>query len=144
MRRLAAVILLLSGLPMFAGDLPPDLATALKEFDQATAGSDICTLARLVADDYVLVNSDATVENKQQYLADFRLPGFKIDPYVMEERVERVWENTAVIGGLVHLNWTQDGKRQTRLLRLVHVWAKRDDHWRATYTQVARVPPASP
>ncbi len=137
--RLAGAILVILGLPMFAGTLPPDLAKALNEFDQATIESDIPTLARLVADDYVLVNSDATVENKQQYLADFRLPGFKIDPYVMEQRVERVWDNTAVIGGLVHLNWTQDGKHQARLLRFVHVWAKSDNHWRATYTQVTRV-----
>ena len=138
--RLAAIILVLIGLPMFARDLPPDLAKALHEFDRGTIEGDIPTLARLVADDYVLVNSDATVENKQQYLADFKLPGFKIDPYVMEQRIERVWDNTAVIGGLVHLTWTQDGKHQTRLLRFVHVWARRDDHWRATYTQVTRLP----
>src|SRR5689334_21937935 len=118
--RFACVILVLIGLPMFAGDLPPDLAKALREFDRGTIEGDIPTLARLVADDYVLVNSDATVENKQQYLADFRLPGFKIAPYVMEQRIERLWDNTAVIGGLVHLNWTQDGQRRTRLLRFVH------------------------
>jgi hypothetical protein len=44
------------------------------------------------------------------------------------------------MGGLVHLSWTQDGKNQTRLLRVAYVRAKRDGHWRATYTQVTRVP----
>ena len=46
------------------------------------------------------MNSDASVEDKRQFLADFRLP-FKIDPYVVEERVEKVWGETAVFGGLV-------------------------------------------
>lgn len=125
---------------MFAADLPADLEKALEEFDQATVRNDIPTLARLVADDYVLVNSDSSLQDKQSYLADFKVPGFKVEPYVMEQRVERLWDNTAVIGGVIHLKWTLDGKREARLLRVVHVWARRDDRWRATYTQLTRVP----
>ena len=74
-------------------------------------------------------------------LADFNLPGFKIDPYVLEQPVVRVWGDGAVVGGVVHLGWTQDGKHQSRVLRVAHVWAKRGDHWEATYTQLTRVPP---
>jgi ketosteroid isomerase-like protein len=138
--KLAAAILVLSAAPALAVELPPDLAKAVQEYDRAQIHNDIPTLERLVADDYVLVNSNATVENKQQFLADFSLPGFKIDPYVVEQPVEKMWANAAVIGGLVHLSWTQDGKHQTRLLRVAYVWAKRNGHWQATYTQVTRVP----
>jgi ketosteroid isomerase-like protein len=138
--KLAAAILLLSAMPALAVELPPDLVKAVKDYDRAQVHNDIPSLRRLVADDYVLVNSNATVENKQQFLADFNLPGFKIDPYVVEQPVEKVWGNAAVIGGLVHLSWTQDGKHQTRLLRVAYIWAKRNGHWQATYTQVTRVP----
>jgi ketosteroid isomerase-like protein len=138
--KIATAILLLSAVPALAVELPPDLAKAVKDYDRAQVHNDILTLKRLVADDYVLVNSNATVENKQQFLADFSLPGFKIDPYVVEQPVEKVWGNAAVIGGLVHLSWTQDGKHQTRLLRVAYVWVKRDGHWQATYSQVTRVP----
>jgi ketosteroid isomerase-like protein len=138
--KLAAAILVLSAAPALAVELPPDLAKAVQDYDRAQIHNDIPTLERLVADDYVLVNSNATVENKQQFLADFSLPGFKIDPYVVEQPVEKMWGNAAVIGGLVHLSWTQDGKHQTRLLRVAYVWAKRNGHWQATYTQVTRVP----
>jgi len=138
--KLAATILLLSAVPALAVELPPDLAKAIKEYDRAQVHNDIPTLERLVTDDYVLVNSNATVENKQQFLADFNLPGFKIDPYVVEQPVEKVWGNAAVIGGLVHLSWTQDGKHQTRLLRVAYIWAKRNGLWQATYAQVTRVP----
>jgi len=138
--KLVAAVLVLSAAPALAAELPPDLAKAVRDYDQAQFHNDITTLEQLVADDYMLVNSNATVENKQQFLADFNLPGFKIDPYVLEQPVAKVWGDAAVVGGLVHLGWIQDGKHQTRVLRVAYVWAKRSDHWQATYAQVTRVP----
>jgi ketosteroid isomerase-like protein len=138
-RGLAAALTALCAVPAPGGDLPADLAAAVSAYDQATVRGDIPALDRLVADDYVLVNSDASVENKRQYLADFNLPGFKIDPYVREQPMEKVWGDAAVVGGVVHLSWTQDGKHQARVLRLVYVWARRDGKWQMTYTQVTRV-----
>jgi ketosteroid isomerase-like protein len=138
--KLFAVVLVLSTAPVLAAELPPDLAKAIQEYDRAQVSNDTAALARLVDDDYVLVNSNASVENKQQFLADFHLPGFKIDPYVIEQPVQKVWGDGAVIGGLLNLSWTQDGKHQTRRLRVAYVWAKRDGRWRATYGQVTRVP----
>jgi ketosteroid isomerase-like protein len=120
--------------------LPPDLAKAVDDYNQATIHNDVETLGRLITEDYTLVNSDATLQNKQSYLTDFKVPGFRLDPYVMEQPVLKVWDNTALTGGLLHLNWTQDGRHQGRVLRIVHVWAKRDGHWRLTYTQLTRVP----
>ena len=138
--KFTAAILAVGALPAFAGALPPDLAKAVRDYEHAQFSNDIPTLERLVADDYVLVNSNATVENKQQFLADFNLPGFKIDPYVMEQPVEKVWGDAAVIGGLVHLSWTQDGKHQARVVRVAYVWSRSNGHWQARYAQVTRVP----
>jgi hypothetical protein len=72
--------------PALAAELPPDLARAMKNYDQAQIHNDIATLDQLVTEDFTLVNSNASVENKQQYLADFSLPGFKIDPYARISR----------------------------------------------------------
>jgi ketosteroid isomerase-like protein len=142
-QRLSAAVLVLGAVPARGGNLPADLETAVKEYDRATVHNDMPALERLVADDYVLVNSDASVENKRQYLADFNLPGFKIDPYVREQQIEKVWGDAAVVGGVVHLSWTQDGRHQARVLRVAYVWARRDGKWQMTYTQVTRVPQAS-
>lgn len=120
-------------------ELPPDLAKAMNEYDQATFRNDIVVLGELVADDYMLVNSDSTVQDKQSYLADFTVAGFRLDPYVMQEPVLKIWGNTALTAGRLHLAWTQDGRRQKRLVRIAHVWAKDDGHWRLTYTQLTRV-----
>lgn len=137
--KLAFAVLAVAPIAAIAG-LPPELAKAAKEYDRATVHGDVRLLAQLFADDYMLVNSDASVEDKPQAIADFLLPGFRIDPYVMEHATERAWSDGAVISGVVNLSWTQDGKHHARRLRIAHVWARRDGRWQMTYTQVTRVP----
>lgn len=138
--KLVTAVLVLSAAPALGAELPPDLAKAVQDYNQAQFRNDVATLEHLVADDYLLINSNATTENKQEFLADFKLPGFRIDPYVFEQPVTKVWGDGAVVSGIIHLGWTQDGKHQSRVLRVAHVWAKRGDHWEATYTQLTRVP----
>jgi len=120
--------------------LPPDLAKAVSDYDHATLHNDVRTLSSLVAEDYVLVNSDSSVQDKRSYLSDFARPGFKIDPYVIEQPLQRVWGEVALTGGSLHLTWTQDGKHQERKLRIAHVWARSGARWQIVYTQLTRVP----
>jgi ketosteroid isomerase-like protein len=117
-----------------------DLDDAVLAYDQATVNNDVATLARLVSDDYVLVNSDSTLQDKQSYLEDFKVPGFKLDPYVLEKPVRRSWGDTALVAGLVQLSWTLKGEHHSRLLRIAHVWTKAEGRWRLAYTQLTRVP----
>jgi ketosteroid isomerase-like protein len=120
--------------------LPPDLARALDAYNQATVRNDTRTLAGLVTDDYVLVNSDASVQGKASYLADFAVPGFKIEPYAVESPLYRVTRDTALTAGVQALHWTQDGRAQTRRLRIAHLWVRQAGRWRIAYTQLTRIP----
>lgn len=138
--KLAVLLFALSALRPVAEELSPDLAAALSSYDRAHYQSDLPRLASLVTDDYVLVNSDASVENKEQFLADFRLPGFKIEPYVREQSINKVWDCGAVTAAMFHLSWTQDGVKRTRALRYADVWIKKNGQWKVTLTQVTRVP----
>ncbi len=120
--------------------VPSDLARAWSDYNQASINSDVAVLATLVTDDYMLVNSDASVQDKRSYLADFRVPGFKLDPYKIEQPLQKIWGSTALTSGVFNLGWMQDGRHQNRRLRIAHVWTKKDDRWRITYTQLTRVP----
>lgn len=122
-----------------AAALPDDLARALDAHHRATVAKDIAALGALVTDDYLLVNSDATVQDKRSYLADFEMPDFRIDPFTVEQPTYRVDGDMAVTGGLMTLRWTQAGRQERRRLRVGHVWVKRDRHWRIAYTQLTRV-----
>jgi ketosteroid isomerase-like protein len=133
---LAAALLFLSAPPA----LPPDLARAVESCDAAQIRGDVAALSELVADDFVLVNSDSSVQDKPSFLADFHAPGFHIEASTVEEPLRKIFGDAAVVGGLLRLAWTQDGKRQERLLRVAYVWIKRDGRWRAAYAQLTRVP----
>lgn len=136
--RFVAAIALFFALPAVGAELPADLAQALNEFDRAHFESDIGSLIRLTSETYMVLNSDLSLEDKKQFLADFALPGFKIDPYARLQESNSVWPDAAVTTGLVRLSWTQDGRHQTRLLRYVDVWRKQNGSWRATFTQVTQ------
>ncbi len=124
----------------FGNQLPADLAQAWEDYDRATVGKDVARLAALVTDDYLLVNSDSSVQDKKSYLTDFSLPGFKLDPYEIEQPLQKFWGDAALTGGVFTLGWTQAGRHQTRRLRVAHVWSKKDGRWRIAYTQLTRVP----
>ncbi|HLT91869.1 MAG TPA: nuclear transport factor 2 family protein [Woeseiaceae bacterium] len=126
--------------PAGAGKLPPDLAQAMHDYDQATFSNDIETYRRVVAEDYQLVNSDSSLEDKELSIVPFAEPGFRIDPHVTEEPLQIVWDGGAVLGGRLRLSWTQGGVHHTRVVRRAHVWARRDGRWQLVYTQVTRVP----
>jgi ketosteroid isomerase-like protein len=123
-----------------ASQLPSDLAWALAAYNQATIRKNVAVLAELVTDDYMLVNSDSSVQDKASYLADFKVPGFELEPYLIEQPVYRVRGEAALTGGTFRLNWTQEGRHHSRRLRIAHFWVKKNDRWLIDYTQLTRVP----
>ena len=140
MRLLAAILafaLWPTGMAM-AKPLPADLARAIDDYNRATVANDVTALSSLMTDDYVLVNSDGSVQDKQSYLADFLVHGFRIEPYAMEQPISRVHGPTALSSWAMRLDWTQDGARQSRKLRIVHWWIRQRGHWKIEYTQLTR------
>src|SRR3982751_4185817 len=123
---LAAAALLAEG----GAALPPDLAKAAHDYDQAQVRSDKAELTRLLADDYLLQNSSGQVQDKASFIADSTAPGFHIEPFVVEEPVEKLLGDTALLGGVSTLKGTDGGKPFTARLRFVDVWAKGAGHWR--------------
>ena len=122
-----------------AAPLPADLAAAAHAYDAAQVNGDRAALERLVADDYVLVNGAGQVQDKARLIADYVAPGFKLDPFTIEEPVEKVFGDTALLGGRVDMTGTDGGQRFALVVRFVDTWAKRDGQWRVVYSQVTRV-----
>ncbi|MBS0366025.1 MAG: nuclear transport factor 2 family protein [Proteobacteria bacterium] len=118
--------------------LPPDLRAAVTAYDRAQVRGDRAALERLLADDYLLVNSHGKLESKEQLIADYTAPGFSLQPFTVEQPVQRYWENGAVTGGVATLSGTDGGKSYRVRLRFTDVWAKRKGVWQVIYTQAAR------
>lgn len=120
--------------------LPPALAKAVDGFDRAQMTGDGELLKRLLADDYVLVNSRALVEDKADFIHDYTAPGFRLEPYTVEDEVVRSWPGGAVLGGLVTLQGTSEGKPFKVRLRFADIWREKDGTWQVIFTQATRVP----
>ena len=138
----AVVAALLSLQPASAAPTQPpaDLARALDAYHRATVSNDVATLGDLVTDDYVLVNSDASVQDKASYLADFAAPGFKLDPYDVGRPIYAVRGEAALTAWTFRLSWSQNGRHQARRLRIAHFWVSEQGRWRIAYTQLTRIP----
>jgi hypothetical protein len=123
-----------------AATVPPDLAAAVAAYDKAQIDGERAELEHWLADDYLLINSSGKSETKAQLVADYTTPGFKLEPFVVQQPVERVWRDGAVMGGIATLRGTDGGKRYEVRLRFADIWARRNGRWQVVYTQVAKAP----
>jgi hypothetical protein len=121
-----------------ANELPSDLATAVKAYDEAQVHGDRAELERLLADDYTLISSSGQIQNKAQLISDFTAPGYKLEPFVVKDPIEKVWSTGAVMGGVATLRGIDGGKRFEATLRFADIWAKRNGRWQVIYTHVSR------
>lgn len=125
----------------FAGNaLPPDLARAASEYDRAQVHGDRVALTRLLADDYVLINSRARVENKAQLIADYVAPDFRLNPFTVKHPVTKVWGNAAILSGVARLTGMSGGKPYDVTLHFADVWRRSQGRWQVVFTEVTAVP----
>ena len=120
--------------------VPVDLAKAAHDYDQAQVKSDRAELERLIADDYQLHNSGGQVQDKASFIADQVAPGYRLEPFVIEEKVEKVMGDTAILGGVAQARGTSGGEPYNVRLRFIDVWAKRGGRWVVVFSQATRAP----
>lgn len=125
------------------GGLPQDLAAAATAYDVAQFKSDRSELDRLLADDYILADSDGKNLTKAQDIANAVAPGRKATYVAITKQVRRVWTDGAVLGGLVYAKGLDHGRAFAMRARFVDIWAKRNGRWQVIFTQIDKVPPQS-
>ncbi len=149
MRILLAVLCLVACQGASAADAPPampsypgvptDLAREAEAFDRAQVKGDAAELKRLLADDYLLINSRDLRENKAEFIGDYTAPGFTMDPFRIDDQAILVWADGAVLGGVVQMTGMSEGKPYSVRLRFSDIWAKRGSKWQVIYTHASRV-----
>lgn len=122
-----------------AGNAPADLLAAAHAYDEAQVKGDRAELERLIAPDYLLVNSRGEVETKADLIRDYTAPGFRLDPFTIEHEIRQTWPGGAVLGGVATISGIESGKPYRLRLRFADVWALRDGKWQVIYSQAARV-----
>ena len=120
--------------------LPAELAKAAHDYDQAQVSSNRAELERLIADDYVLHNSGGQRQDKASFIADQIAPGYKLEPFEVTEKVEKVMGDAAILGGVARAKGTSGGEPYDVKLRFIDIWAKRGGKWVVVMSQATRVP----
>lgn len=138
---MGSMLLLMAGLAQASNPkLPPELAKAAADYDQAQIHSDRAGLEKALADDWILANSAGKTQTKQEFIAESVAPGSSVEPYTVQDETIRVWGDGATLAGLVDYKGKSEGKPFQVRIRFVDVWRKKDGRWQVVYTQAARVP----
>jgi hypothetical protein len=137
MQGFTAMLLLCAAsvLPLVGQTMDPALQRAAQAYDQAQITGNREELQRLVADDYILLNSRGKQEGKADLIEGFCHAGFHLQPYKVQEPFTKLLNGTAILGGLVEFKGTDDGKLFSQRLRFADVWAKRHRQWFVVFTQ---------
>lgn len=123
---------------------PRPLDRAVERYERAQISGDRAALEAVLADNYLLVTGGGDREDKRAFIADLTAPDFKLEPYVIQAPVRRVWANGAVVAGIARQRGTSGGKPFDGCIRYADVWRLTRAGWQVAFTQVARMPPPGP
>jgi uncharacterized protein (TIGR02246 family) len=113
------------------------------EWLDALLKNDLDALDSIIADDYIITNSDGSVLGKQQDMEPLK-SGLKFEYAAIEDLRVRVYGDTAVATGITTFKGNFKGRAFTARERFTDVWVKRNGLWQAVASQETRLPKQAP
>ena len=141
----AALLVLASCHPVWAlphrekGEIHKEIETLEEQWRLATVTNNIGEMNRLLADDYVGITSNGTVENKQQALAQRSAGTIRVSRLEITDTHVRVYGDTAVVTSQARIegsNGTSDIGGQYRYTR---VYNRRMGQWKIVSFEASRM-----
>jgi hypothetical protein len=128
-----ASLLLLLGLTQ--GQAPHATATESKlialenAWNQAQLHHDAKALENLVGDRFIYTDTDGSVMNKTQFLADAKDPAYQANSAANDNVKIDLYENTAVVSGRYHTKGTYKGRPFDHYGRFTDTWIFLGTQW---------------
>jgi len=110
-----------------------------QQWQQATVTNNIGEMGRLLADDYVGITSNGTVENKQQALAQRSAGTVRITKLDLTDTRVRVYGDTAVVTSQADLQGTNGATDISGQYRYTRVYLRRMGQWRIVTFEASRM-----
>jgi ketosteroid isomerase-like protein len=114
------------------------------EYQAAVKNNDAATMARILADDFILVTGRGKVYNKADLLKSARDKDAVYEHQDDTEQTVRVWGDTAVITALLWVKGTQDGKPFDYKLWFSDTYVRTSGGWRYAFGQASLSLPKAP
>jgi ketosteroid isomerase-like protein len=113
------------------------------EWRTALMRNDVATINRLLADDYLGINPDGTLETKADVLAQRRAGTLKvlnIDPINLKVRI---YGDTAVVTSQVELQGHDGDRDISGRYNYTRVYSRRSGEWKVVSFEASRIPAGS-
>ncbi|HET8624586.1 MAG TPA: nuclear transport factor 2 family protein [Gemmatimonadales bacterium] len=114
------------------------------EYQDAVKMNDATTMARILADDFVLVTGRGSTFSKEDLLREARNATTIYERQDVETRTVRVWGNTAVVTALLWIKGIRDGRPIDYRLWFSDTYVRTPRGWRYVLGQASLPLPASP
>lgn len=100
---------------------------------------DLGRLEKLLATEFVLVDSQGVVQSRAQNIEEVRLGDPVYEIFRNLDMSARVYGNAAVVQGITHVKGTSGGKAFEVKLRFTDTLVKRDGRWQLVVSHVSRL-----
>jgi ketosteroid isomerase-like protein len=112
-----------------------EVLRAEREWLSAHLRLDVSALERLMAPDYVQIDGEGRLVDKEDVLSAFRLGGRSWDEAHSDEHRVRIYGDVAVVVGRWRARGTNSGRAFDYSARYVAVWARHGGRWRMVSDQ---------
>jgi len=125
---------------------PSDDGTAAKVFsleqlwNQAEVAQDIHSLDQILADTFIYVDVDGSLQNKTEFINGVTRRAEHIDSIRSESMLSHVHGNTVIITGVYHEKGTLNGKPYYHYGRFTDTWIKEGSAWLCAASQSTLIP----
>ncbi|MBI3528087.1 MAG: nuclear transport factor 2 family protein [Betaproteobacteria bacterium] len=121
-------------------DTADDIERLEQQRGQAILNADMPTLYAIYADDFFYNRARGDSLTRSEYLPMYALGELKVNKAVGEGRDIRVYGDTALVSGIVHVDATIKGENRNLHLRYLNVWVKRGSGWVLVARQATNLP----
>jgi ketosteroid isomerase-like protein len=98
-------------------------------WNQAEVAKDAAALDHLLADDFIFVDIDGSLQNKAQFLDGIKHPVEHIEIIGNDSLKAHVYRDTVIVSGTYHEKGTLNGKAYVHRGRFTDTWVRQGSSW---------------
>lgn len=123
-------------------DEGPHVLALDNSWNRALETNDTKALDLLLAESFVSIDTDGSIQNKRDFLASLKAPGYEAPAQAVTEQSKvDVYGDSAVVVGIFRAQGMHKGKPVLRRERFVDTWAKINHTWRCVASVAVLIAP---
>lgn len=110
-------------------------------WNRALETNDTKALDLLLAETFISIDIDGSMQTKRQFLASLKAPGYQAPAQAVTEKSKAdVYADSAVVYGVYRTRSAEKGKSVRRRERFLDTWVKIDRAWRCVASVAVLIP----